>query len=207
MEKYTSLVCDETHTVSENKKKYSFILGAVLVVSVIAIGVVFLGSSSSQASQGFIETIADNEVFDKSTNLASSAVPVYRYHAINSDGSGWRFLYSLSSNFGQGWTFDQKVFLAYASAVVGSTPVYSHYQILSDGGWSLAYTTSSNPPSGFNFNAVAFWAYSSYVPNTKPIYQLYAYNSNGSVRYLYSDSASSTNGWTYQGLAFYAPLS
>jgi hypothetical protein len=209
MEKYTPLNCEETKPVSNNKKKYSFVLGLVLVVSVIAVGVIFLSSPNSQPAQEFIQLngdIVDGKFFDKNTELVSYAYPVYRYHQVNSDGSGWRFFYTFSSSV-RGWTYDQKAFLAYSTSVSGSIPIYIHYKYLSDGGLTFAYTTYSTSPYGYTLSSVAFWGFYHHASNTKPVYQYYAYNADRTVRYFYTDTYTSYSGWYYEYIAFYVPIS
>jgi hypothetical protein len=148
---------------------------------------------------------SSNHPFNPQNIENIEGVPVYRYHACNQDGSGWRFMFDLGSNESGGWSLDEQVFLAYTSEVPGSTPVYSYYQILPDDSQSFTYTTSSDPPAGFTFYKIAFWAYTSEVADSQPIYEHYAVNRNGTMRYLYSDESIGTNGWTYKNLAFYVP--
>jgi hypothetical protein len=54
-------------------------------------------------------------IFYAYPSSVSGSVPVYQYHAVQSDGSGWRFFYSTDANVGWGWTLDGPVFYVPAS--------------------------------------------------------------------------------------------
>ena len=74
-------------------------------------------------------------------------IPIYRYHAVQSDG--WRFHFSTNPQVGQGWTFDGVAFGAPVDSDSNGVPLFQfHYdQDATYGGWRFNYNTSMQPAS------------------------------------------------------------
>ena len=199
MEKYTPIVHSD---VNPTAKKLIGGLSIALVASLVVLCVVVTSSPQVVALQALQEYPPD----DVQTVLApSGTVPIYRYYAINGDGSGWRFLFSRNSNVGSGWTSQGAFFYGYAAPYANSAPVYQYYKILSDGsGWSFHYSLSTSVGQGWTIQDVLAYVFSYQASGTVPFYSYYAYNRDGTARYFYSSKSNEGQGWTYEKVAFYA---
>jgi len=90
------------------------------------------------------------------------AVPVYRYNAPPQDGpfgrQGYRYLLSLKSTYGNGWSADGIAFWAFPTAVPGSEPIYRFHDVLqATGTYFVQYTTDRQWPYGI-LDEIAFHA-------------------------------------------------
>jgi len=100
------------------------------------------------------------------------SVPVYRYHAEQSDG--WRFHFSTNSLYGQGWIFDGIAFHAPDNSNHSAVPIYQFHidQSSTYGGWRLNFNTTKNPSNeGWICDGIPFKVFTNQIDNTVPIYQ------------------------------------
>jgi hypothetical protein len=132
------------------------------------------------------------------------SVPIYRYHAEQSDG--WRFLYSTNSNFGQGWTYDGIAFYAPTQDDPWAIPIYQfHYdQNATYGGLRFHFSTDKNSINdGWTYDGSPFKVYNAPIRNSVPIYVYHVVQSDG-WRFLLTTGENAKHGWIKDGVAFYA---
>jgi hypothetical protein len=199
MEKYIPLVSYETQPVSENKKKYSFVIGLVLIASVIAVGVISLGSSSSQETQEFVQLDANNgfsfnpvpQITEDLVQLTADNILVNPIAQVTGD------LFQLNADNG---LLDKSTNLG-----SGASQIYRHYARNADGsGYRYFYSFYSYLGNGWTYDTTAFLAYSYAASGTVPVYIHYQINSNNDVSYAFS-IYSPSSGYSYSGYyAFYA---
>ena len=134
-------------------------------------------------------------------------VPIWQYHMAQANGDGWRFMFSQNPNLASGWTRDQIVWYAFATADGGGIPIYQYHAVQKNGdGWR--YTYSSNPNLGAGWtrdDGVAWYAFGIAIPNSVPIYQFHAVQADGDGwRFTFSPNRNLGAGWTFDSTAFYA---
>lgn len=131
-------------------------------------------------------------------------VPIWQYHAVQTNGDGWRFMFSQDPNVGQGWTRDGITWYAFATPD-GGVPIYSYHAVQTDGdGWRFTYSLNSNLGYGWTLDGVAWYGFATAIPNSVPIYQYHAVQANGDGwRFTFSTNPSLGYGWTFDGVAFY----
>lgn len=134
--------------------------------------------------------------------------PVWQYHAVQKNGDGWRFMYSLDSNVGQGWTRDYPVWLGSYDREWGP-PVYQYIHFQADGdGVQFCYSLSPSLPLGptWFFYGVAWCG--GFYPHVRgsavPIYMYHVAQTNGDGwRFMFSTNPHEDKSWHFDGVAFY----
>lgn len=110
----------------------------------------------------------------------SQAIPIYRYHASQSDGL--RYHYSPKSNLGEGWNCDGIAFRVPDNLDPYSVPLHQfHYdQTGTYGGWRFHFSTKMSPAdSGWTYDADVFRVFDTEVEGTVPVYQYHCVQKDG----------------------------
>ena len=133
--------------------------------------------------------------------------PIYRYHAVQKDKSGWRFTFSPNPMLGEGWSFDGIAFHVPKQDNPNAVPLYQFHYDQKDtyGGWRFHFSTSKKPSQqGWKCDGIAFRVFAEQQDQTVPIYQFHVAQKDGYRHHLSFGNKPSGEGWTKEGIAFYA---
>ncbi|MFM7428091.1 MAG: S8 family peptidase [Elainella sp.] len=133
-------------------------------------------------------------------------VPVYEFHASNSQGQ-YRFFYSRNANPMAGWVRSGRQFLAFAEQPDSS--VVPIYRFSASGPWRFQYSRSITPSSpGWHNDGIAFYAYAGEGQGRRAVYQFSPENPSAQNPWRFRYSAEQRvpdAGWRNDGIAFYIP--
>eukprot|EP01106_Pelomyxa_sp_JSP_P001625 TRINITY_DN1246_c0_g2_i1.p2 TRINITY_DN1246_c0_g2~~TRINITY_DN1246_c0_g2_i1.p2 ORF type:complete len:188 (-),score=74.11 TRINITY_DN1246_c0_g2_i1:84-572(-) len=144
-------------------------------------------------------------------NLERATTRVYQYHAVQHDGSGWRFMLTTTPKAATTeYTFDKVCFVAFAGSVTGTVPVYQYHAAQHDGVRYLYSLDAATPATqGWTLDGLVGRVYKEAPTAGKnaamvvAVYQYHAVTPAG-WRFFYSTSNKEGQGWTLDGPCWYA---
>lgn len=145
------------------------------------------------------------------TSQQKATLHIYQYHAVQSNGDGWRFFLSASPFINSGWTYDGPSFRAYRTQQANTVPVYQYFAVQGNGdGIRFLLSTDPSIGSGWTLDGISFYAYASAHNDptngvTVPVYAYHVMQANGDgIRTFYSRNSNIGGGWILDGVIFHA---